>query len=75
MSRYFLVSYNIISDSGTVFGDISFSTGGLFFSREGFVKAVKKEYPKDNISKFIITNVFEFKTKADYEDYIFKSNR
>lgn len=72
MSRFFLVSYKIITDTEQGFGDISFSTGGLFFSRKEFVNAVKKEYPNHKISKVIITSVFEFKNVGEYNDYIYQ---
>lgn len=62
--RYFLVSYQGAINGNDVIGHNAFKFGG-FFS----LKAFQKDMEGGIDGAAIITNIFEFKNKQDYEDF------
>lgn len=67
--RYFLVTY----ESGTEDGK-SETRGNLWFNSERFpsnefMKKVAGDHMQDHFRPVVITNIFEFKNKTDFEDF------
>ncbi len=65
MERFFLVSYQFTMTGGFGFGEIlSITTDGNFISRTATLKEVS-----EGCTRVVITSIFEFKSKKDFEDF------
>lgn len=68
MKRYFFVSYMYETFKG-VSGTSSFTcfTHGTFMNNSEVIDIVKE---KNDYEKVVITNIFEFKSEKDYNEFI-----